>query len=154
MGVAVLVTGAVVLVTGAVGFAGTEAIGRTGAGARRRAGAGCAGAWPPCLTRRWEGLAGEAEGAAVTDDPAELSAEVAEVTVDETNPAAEEAAAETVAEAADDVDVSGGRAAVAAWAGRENDSMIAKIPAAASAACIAPRATRRTIGCMSSSHST
>ena len=52
------------------------------------------------------------------------------------------------------VDVRGDRAAVAAWAGWENRSMTAKIPAAASAACIATRAMRRTIGCMSSSHST
>ena len=49
------------------------------------------------------------------------------------------------------VDVSGGSAAVAACAGRENSSMIAKMPAATSAACIAPRATRRTIGCSMSS---
>jgi hypothetical protein len=141
MGVAVLVTGAV-----AVAVAGTEAIGGTGAGA---------GIVPVAFTPVpdapvAEGLAGEPEGAPVTDDPAELSAEVAEVIVDETNPAAGEAAEEAVAEA-EDVDVSGGRAAVAACAGRENNSMIAKIPAAASAACIAPRATRRTIGCMSSS---
>ncbi len=53
------------------------------------------------------------------------------------------------------VDVRGGSAAVAACAGRENSSMITKMPAAASAACIALRAMRRTIGCgMSSSHST
>jgi hypothetical protein len=32
--------------------------------------------------------------------------------------------------------------------------MITKIPAVARAACIAPRAMRRTSGCMSSSHST
>jgi hypothetical protein len=49
------------------------------------------------------------------------------------------------------VDRRGGSAAVAAWAGRENSSMITKMPAAASAACIAPRATRRTIGCGMSS---
>ena len=49
------------------------------------------------------------------------------------------------------VDLRGGSAAVAAWAGRENSSMITKMPAAASAACIAPRATRRTIGCSMSS---
>jgi len=78
----------------------------------------------------------------------------AEVTGAETDPTTEEANEE----AADEVDVCvvvrGGRAAVAAWAGRENSRMIAKIPAAASAACIATRAMRRTIGCMSSSHST
>ena len=53
------------------------------------------------------------------------------------------------------VDVRGGSAAVAVCAGRENSSMITKIPAPASAACSALRAMRRTIGCgMSSSHST
>ena len=53
------------------------------------------------------------------------------------------------------VDVRGGSAAVAACVGRENSSMITKIPAPASAACSALRAMRRIIGCgMSSSHST
>ena len=52
------------------------------------------------------------------------------------------------------VDVRGDRAAVAAWAGRENSSMITKMPAVASAACTATRAMRRAAGCMSSSHST
>jgi hypothetical protein len=58
-----------------------------------------------------------------------------------------DAAAVTVSPVVVCVDLRGESAAVAAWAGRENSSIITKMPAAASAACIAPRATRRTIGC-------
>jgi ribosomal protein S18 acetylase RimI-like enzyme len=85
------------------------------------------------------------DAVAVADDAAEPSAEA---TGEEARPTVEEAA-DPVAVC---VDVRGGSAAVAAWAGRENTSMTATIPAATSAACIAPRAMRRTNGCMSSSH--
>jgi hypothetical protein len=96
----------------------------------------------------------EAAGEAA-DVIAEVAGDVAELTAEVTGDVAEPTV-EATAEAADVcVDVRGGSAAVAAWAGRENSSMTAKIPAAASAACIAARAMRRTIGCtMSSSHST
>ena len=99
--------------------------------------------------------AGELEAAEATGAVAELTVEatgdVAEVTVEVTVDAAE-----LTVDAVDVcVDVRGGSAAVAACAGRENTSMIVKIPAAASAACTATRAMRRAIGCsMSSSHST
>jgi hypothetical protein len=81
-----------------------------------------------------------AEAAAMTGDTAELTTE-----------GSGDAALVTVRPAAVCVDLSGGSAAVAAWAGRENSSMITKMPAAASAACIALRAMRRTIGCSMSS---
>ncbi len=106
----------------------------------------------------------------VTDDAAEVTAEAtgdaAEVTAEATGDAAEltvevtaEAiggAAEVTVEAVDAcVGVRGGSAAAAACAGRENISMIARIPAAASATCTATTAMRRATGCgMSSSHST
>jgi hypothetical protein len=88
--------------------------------------------------------------AEVTGDVAELTADVAEPRVDEAEPRVDEGP-EMV-----DVRVAlrGDTAAVAAWAGRENSSMTTKMPAVASAACIATRATRRAVGCMSSSHST
>jgi hypothetical protein len=145
--VVVVTTGVAVLVTGAVAVAATEAVVPE---------AVVPVVFAPVVFAPMpgapvaEGLAEGPEEPPVTDEPAELRAEVAEVTVDETKPATGEA----VVGAAEDVDVSGGRAAVSACAGRENNTRIAKIPAAASAACIAPRATRRTIGCMSSSHST
>ena len=94
--------------------------------------------------------AGEAADAIV-----EAAGDVAELTVEVTADVAEPTVEATAGAADVCVDVRGGSAAVAAWAGRENSSMTAKIPAAASAACIAARAMRRTIGCtMSSSHST
>jgi hypothetical protein len=125
-------------------------------------------------------LAGELEAAEVADDAAELlvgvtgltvevadddvevAEDVAELTAEVSGAAAEltvEAsgvAAELTVDAAEVcVDARGDSAAVAAWAGRVNTSMIARIPAAVSAACIATRAMRRIIGCgMSSSHST
>jgi hypothetical protein len=88
-------------------------------------------------------LAGELEAVGAPSAAAELSTEV---TCE---------AAELTVEAADVcVEVRGPSAAVAAWAGRENTSMIARIPAAASAACIATTAMRRANGCgISSSHS-
>jgi hypothetical protein len=113
-----------------------------------------AAAWPGALAAGAAGAepgapapTGELEAADVTGDAAELSTEVtgaaAEVTAD---------VAEVTVEAVDVcVVVSGGSAAVAAWAGRENTSMIAKIPAAASAACTATRAMRRATGCTMSS---
>jgi hypothetical protein len=99
-------------------------------------------------------LTTEAAGEAA-DAIAEVAGDVAELTV-EVIGAVAEPTVEATADAADVcVDVRGGSAAVVASAGRENSSMTAKIPAAASAACIAARAMRRTIGCtMSSSHST
>jgi hypothetical protein len=93
----------------------------------------------------------------VTGDVAEPIADVAEVAEPgvEVTGGAGEVGVEESADAGDVcVDVRGDRAAVAAWAGWENRSMTAKIPAAASAACTAVRAMRRTNGCMSSSHST
>jgi hypothetical protein len=129
------------------------------------AGAGEAGVGAPAgRTATGAGLA-DVAGAGTADEP-----EAAEATVDEAEPTTEatgKAAAEVTGDVAEPtvvvtadpadvcVDVRGGSAAVAAWAGRENSSMTARIPAAASAACIAARAMRRTIGCtMSSSHST
>jgi hypothetical protein len=88
----------------------------------------------------------------------EVADDVAEPTAEVTGDVAEPTVEATGAEAPESVDVRvalrGDRAAVAAWAGRENSSMTTKMPAAASAACTAVRAMRRTIGCMSSSHST
>jgi hypothetical protein len=115
-------------------------------------------------------LAGELGAVEVTADTAELTVEAtgdaAELTVEVTGDTAElttevtgdaaELMAEVTAGAVEVcVGVRGGSAAVAACAGRENISMIAKIPAAASAACTATRAMRRATGCsISSSHST
>ena len=97
-------------------------------------------------------MAGEAAGSA--GPAAAPASEVGEPTVVVTGGAGEVG----VEEGANAVDVCvearGDRAAVAAWAGWENRSMTVKIPVAASAACIAARATRRTTGCMSSSHLT
>ena len=148
-----------------------------GAGAGE-AGGGEAGAGGPAgRAANGAGLS-DAAGAGTADEPgaAEATADAAELATEATGEPAEVAAevaadgAELTAEegwpgrpswrrrdpAADVcVDVRGGSAAVAAWAGRENSSMTATIPAAASAACTAARAMRRTIGCtMSSSHST
>jgi hypothetical protein len=115
------------------------------------------------------GLAGELEAPEVADEPAEpaddaveptdeVADDVAEPTFEVTGDATEPTVEVTGDEAPESVDVRvalrGDRAAVAAWAGRENSSMTTKMPAAASAACTAVRAMRRTIGCMSSSHST
>jgi hypothetical protein len=90
------------------------------------------------------------------DDTGAAAAPTAEVTGDVAEPTTEETVDEagpTVEVTADVcVEVRGASAAVEAWAGRENSSIITKIPAAASAACIAVRAMRRTTGCdMSSS---
>jgi hypothetical protein len=90
----------------------------------------------------------------VAEATVEVTGDVAEATVEVTGDVAEL----TVEEALESVEVSvalrGDRAAVAAWAGRENSSMTTKMPAVASAACTATRAMRRAVGCMSSSHST
>ena len=94
----------------------------------------------------------------VADDVAEPTAEVtgdmAAPTVDVTGDVAELTGDEAPERADVRVALRGDRAAVDAWAGRENSSMTTKMPAAASAACTAVRAMRRAIGCMSSSHST
>jgi hypothetical protein len=101
----------------------------------------------------------------VAEPAAEFTGDVAELTVEATGEVAELTVEATgdVAEPSVDVvpeivEVSvalrGVRAAVAAWAGRENSSMITKTAAVASAACTATRAIRRAVGCMSSSHST
>jgi hypothetical protein len=91
----------------------------------------------------------------VSGNTAELTGVAAELTVEVTGPTAEPIAEVTVEPVDACVDVRGGSAAVAACAGRENISMIAKIPAAANAACTATTAMRRATGCgMSSSHST
>jgi hypothetical protein len=122
------------------------------------------------------GLAGELEAPEVADElaePADDAAEptddvagdaaepTAEVTGDAAEPTAEvtgDVAELTVDKGPESVDVRvalrGDRAAVDAWAGRENSSMTTKMPAVASAACTAMRAMRRAAGCMSSSHST
>jgi hypothetical protein len=97
--------------------------------------------------------AAEATGVAAeaTGDAAEATGDAGELTAEATGDAAE-LIVEVTVEAVDVcVVVSGASAAVAAWAGRENNSMIAKIPAAASAACTATRAMRRAIGCSMSS---
>jgi hypothetical protein len=135
----------------------------TGVGLADGAGAGPLGPEPAPVAPGPFALAGEPadepDAAEATADEAELTTEaagdVAELTAEVTGDVAEPSV-EATADAADVcVDVRGGSAAVAAWAGREKSSMTAKIPAAASAACIAARAMRRTIGCtMSSSHST
>lgn len=95
--------------------------------------------------------AGLAEAAVeVTDDVAELIVEATgddELAVDASGDVAEATVEVTVEPTEDCVGVSGGSAAVAAWAGRENTSMIARSPAAASAAFIATRAMRRATGC-------
>jgi hypothetical protein len=88
--------------------------------------------------------------AEVTGDVAEPTVDVAEPTVDVAEPSVDE-----VPEMVDvRVALRGDRAAVDAWAGRENSSMTTKMPAVASAACTATRAMRRAVGCMSSSPST
>jgi hypothetical protein len=97
----------------------------------------------------------EAAGAVGAADVAALAIDVAAVAVDLTGDAAEVRLTATVDPVDVWVGVSGGRAAFDAWAGREKISKIVRIPAAASAACIAPRAMRRINGCsMSSSQST
>ena len=90
----------------------------------------------------------------VAEPTAEVTGDVAEPTVVVTGDAAE-LTGDVVPERVDvRVALTGGRAAVDAWAGRENSSMTTKMPAATSAACTATRAMRRAVGCMSSSHST
>jgi hypothetical protein len=94
----------------------------------------------------------------VTGDVAELTEEVtgdvAEATVEVTGDVADPSVDEAPESVEASVVLRGDRAAVAAWAGRENSSMTTKMPAVASAACTATRAMRRAVGCMSSSHST
>jgi hypothetical protein len=104
--------------------------------------------------RWWRGpLAVEAAGVGA-ELAAEATSDAAEEAADVTGEVAELTTAVPGDVAEVWVDVRGDRAAVAAWAWWENSSMTAKSPAAASAACTAARAMRRTIGCMSSSHST
>jgi hypothetical protein len=146
-----------------------------------RAGAAAAGALAPVeLAELVAELAGGLEAPEVADEPADDAAEptdevgddaaeptddvaddAVEPTDDVTEPTVEvtgDVAELTVDEGTESVDVRVALredwAAVDAWAGRENSSRIAKMPAAASAACIAVRAMRRAVGCMSSSHST
>jgi hypothetical protein len=94
----------------------------------------------------------------VTGDVAEATVEatgdVAELTVEVTGDVAEPSVDEAPESEEVSVALRGDRAAVAAWAGRENSSMTTKMPAVASAACTTTRAMRRAVGCMSSSHST
>ncbi len=116
----------------------------------------------PVVLAAPDALAGELEGVEDTADATGLAVEVTEPIVEVTGLAVEvtgDVAALMVEAIVEPVDVCvgvrGGKAAVAACAGRENTSMIARIPAAASAACIATRAMRRATGCgTSSSHST
>jgi hypothetical protein len=94
----------------------------------------------------------------VADDVAEpaieVTGDVAEPTVEVTGGVAE-LTVDAVPESVDvRVALSGDRAAVDAWTGREKSSMTTKMPAVTSAACTATRAMRRAVGCMSSSHST
>jgi hypothetical protein len=94
----------------------------------------------------------------VADDAAEpaveVTGDVAEFSVEATGDVAEPRVDEVPESVEVRVALTGDRAAVAAWAGRENSSMTTKMPAVASAACTATRAMRRAVGCMSSSHST
>jgi hypothetical protein len=98
-------------------------------------------------------VTGEVTGAAAeptAEVTGDVTAPTAEVTGDGTDPtAADDVAPVDAVDVC--VEVSGDNAAEAACAGRENSSMIAKIPAATSAACTATRAMRRTIGCSMSS---
>jgi hypothetical protein len=110
-------------------------------------------------------LAGEPEVPEVADEPVEpvddaaepateVTGDVAEPTVEVTGDVAE-LTVDAVPESVEvRVALRGDRAAVDAWAGRENSSMTTKMPAVASAACTATRAMRRAVGCMSSSPST
>ncbi len=85
---------------------------------------------------------------------ADVADDVAELTVEATGDEAE-LRVDVVPEIVEvSVALKGVRAAVAAWAGRENSSMTTKTAAVPSAACTATRAMRRAVGCMSSSHST
>ena len=104
------------------------------------------------------GVDDDAEPTAAAGDVVELTAELAEPSVD-----VAELTVDVAAEPSADVGVErvevrvafrGDSAAVAAWAGRENSSMTMKMPAVARAACSAARAMRRAVSCMSSSHST
>jgi hypothetical protein len=90
----------------------------------------------------------------VAEPTVEVTGDVAEPTVEVTGDVAEVTGDEVPERVDVRVALRGDRAAVDAWAGRENSSMTTKMPAAASAACTAVRAMRRAIGCMSSSHST
>jgi len=77
----------------------------------------------------------------------DVAFEVAEVTVDVTLLRVD-LTPESPADCPDCPDWPGkGESSVAAWACRENRSIITKIPAATSASCIARRAMRRAIGC-------
>jgi hypothetical protein len=150
--------------------AGSGAGAGAGSGAELADGAGLAVPEPVPVAVAPAAPAGELGADEATGAAAELTVEAiadgAELTVEATGDAAE-LAAEVIGDTAEltvevtvetvdvCVDVRGGSAAVAACAGRENISMIAKIPAAASAACTATRAMRRATGCsISSSHST
>jgi hypothetical protein len=130
---------------GAVEFAGEEEVPEVAGGGAELAVGVVAGAVPE--------LAAEVTGA-VAEATVEATGAVAELSVDVTGDVAEL----SVDEGAERVEVSvalkGDAAAVAAWAGRENSSMTTKMPAVARAACIAKRAMRRAVGCISSSHST
>jgi hypothetical protein len=154
----------------AVAGSGAGAGAGAGSGAELADGAGLAVPEPVPVAVAPAAPAGELGADEATGAAAELTVEAiadgAELTVEATGDAAE-LAAEVIGDTAEltvevtvetvdvCVDVRGGSAAVAACAGRENTSMIVKIPAAASAACTATRAMRRAIGCsMSSSHST
>jgi hypothetical protein len=139
--------------------AGASAPAAVGSGAAEVAGgwAGLAEAAGPTVPEPVAVAPGvELEAAEATGDTAELTVDVtgdtAELTVEATGDVTELTVDVTVEAVDVCVDDKGASAAVAACAGRENTSMIAKIPAAASAACTAPRAMRCTIGCgMSSS---
>jgi len=107
-----------------------------------------------CVPFDWEALVPEPpleppvpvpEEAAVWEP--DVAFEAAEVTVDATLLTVD-LTPESPADCPDCPDWPGkGESSVAAWACRENRSMITKIPAATSASCIARRAMRRAIGC-------
>jgi hypothetical protein len=90
----------------------------------------------------------------VAEPTAEVTGDVAELTAEATGDVAEPSVDDSPESEEVSVALRGDRAAVDAWAGRENSSMTTKMPTAASAACTATRAMRRAVGCMSSSHST
>ena len=150
MGVAVEEGWLGALVAGVDAVAG---VARGGAGLPPVEFAGELGAWEEVDEPGGSGVVDAAVG-----DEAELTVEatgdVAELTVEATGDVAEPRV-DVVPEIVEvRVALRGVRAAVAAWAGRENSSMTTKTAAVASAACTATRAMRRAVGCMSSSHST
>jgi hypothetical protein len=93
------------------------------------------------------------DGEAAVWEP-DVAFEAAEVTGDVTLLRVD-SAPESPADCPDCPDWPGkGESSVAAWACRENRSMITKIPAATSASCTARRAMQRAIGCsMTAPHS-